>query len=210
MVRWSEDVGAVTCSLPGGGRKARGGRTQGRIIFLFFFFFIFFFLWSVLVSPLDKSRIVWCVISSPAAIQPGTVWALPPPPLPRAQIAPCSSCLYHPGLPFQVFSHPFIAVQKKALEPHKGGAEQAGGIPLNTRRVSLQSHGGGGKLGELWHQEQVQPLSDGQGGSWLCVLCIPDSLNVKSAVFSDPSPGTATGPGHERGESELGSTGCSC
>lgn len=145
-VQWSEDEEAITCSLPGGGREARGGRTQGRIIPFWFFFF----LWSILVSPLDKSRIVWCVISSPAAIQPGTVWALPPPPLPQAQIAPCSSCLYHPGLPFQVFSHPFIAAQKKALKPHKGGTEQAGGISLKPRRVSLQSCGGGERLGELW------------------------------------------------------------
>lgn len=159
-VHWSEDVEAVTCSLPGGGREARGGRTLGRII-PFFFFRFFFFLWSVLVSPLDKSRIVWCVISSPAAIQPGTVWALPPPPLPRAQIAPCSSCLYHPGLPFQVFSHPFIAAQKKALKPHKGGTQRAGGISLKTS-VSLQSHGGGEELGELW-----RCLAPGGAGSAL-------------------------------------------
>lgn len=59
-------------------------------------------------------------------------------------------------------------------------------------------------LGKSWvssgDEEQVQPLSHSQGGGWPCVLCIPDSLNEKSALhipifslFSDPSAGTVTG-----------------
>lgn len=53
--------------------------------------------------------------------------------------------------------------------------------------------------GDAWHQEeQVQLLSDSQGSS-----CIPDSLNVKSAVFSDHSPGTVTGPGPEVNQDQV-------
>lgn len=49
------------------------------------------------------------------------------------------------------------------------------------------------RSGHALREEQVQPLSHSQEGSWSCVLCVCESFSVKPAVFSDPSPGTATG-----------------
>lgn len=181
-------MGAVTCSQPGGGREARGGRTQGRIIPFWFFFFP---LERFGLAPGQKQDSVVCHFLPSSHSAWHHVGSATPSPAPGTD---CS--LFQLSVPprasFPSFLTPFYSCAEESFKATQR-RNQAGRRDIFKKQACSSAEPrwwrkAGRALAVPSTKNRFSPCLTA-GGSWSCVLCIPDPLNVKSAVFLGSSPG---------------------